>query len=78
MDPDPVDCLSRPHCAVGADRVVFLSPPAPLTLRLARIQSPASCALAPGKRLLVRQYVVPAGFVCVAALQGGQPSPTVD
>ena len=54
------------------------TPPTPLTLCLARIQSPAQCALALGKRLSVRRYVVSTGFVCASTLQGGQPSPTVD
>ena len=31
-------CLSRPHCAMGADGVVLLAPPTPLTLCLARIK----------------------------------------
>ena len=45
--------LSCPHCATGADRVVLLTPPTPLTLHLARVQSPAPCALALGKHLSV-------------------------
>ena len=32
--------MSHAHCAPGADRVVLLALPTPLTLRLARIQSP--------------------------------------
>ena len=66
--------LSHPHCAVGADGVVLLAPPTPLTLRLARIQSLTPCALVLGKCLSVRRYVVPAGFVCAATLQGGLTS----
>ena len=46
-------CLSLPHCTVGAGGAVLLSPPTPLTLRLARFQSPAPCAVALGKRLSV-------------------------
>ena len=46
--------LSRPHCAAGGDWVVLLTLPTPLTLCLARIQSPAPCALALGKHLSVR------------------------
>ena len=70
--------LSRPHCAMGADGVVPLSPLTPLTLPLARIQSPTLCALELGKCLSVQQSVVPAGFVCTAALQRGQLSFTAD
>ena len=32
--------LSLPHCVMGADWVVLLAPPTPLTLRLAKIHSP--------------------------------------
>ena len=54
--------LSLPHCAAGADRAVLLTPPTPLTLCLPRIQSPAWCTLALGKRLSVLPYVVTAGL----------------
>ena len=44
--------------------------PTPLTLRLARIPSPAWCTLALGTCLSVPQYVVPTGFVCATATSG--------
>ena len=69
--------LSRPHCAPGADGVVLLTLPTPLTPRLARIQSPAVCTLAPGKHLSVRG-VCGSVWLCDAALPGGPPSPTAD
>ena len=57
--------LSRSHCAPGADAVVLPSLPTPLTLRLARIQGPALCALALGKHLSGRDmWSQLAGFVC--------------
>ena len=45
---------SCPHCAMGTDGAFPLSPPTPLTLHLARIQSLALWALALGKHLSVR------------------------
>ena len=54
--------LSCPYYAAGTDRVVLLSLPTPLTLCLPRIQSPAWCTLALGKRLSVLPYVVTAGL----------------
>ena len=57
--------LSCPYYAAGTDRVVLLSLPTPLTLRLARIQGPALCALALGKHLSGRDmWSQLAGFVC--------------
>ena len=77
--PRPAGLLSsRPHCAAGADRGVLLAPPTFLAWRLARIQSPALCALALGKHLSVAQFVVLAGFLSAATFQGGPPLPDAD
>ena len=46
--------LCHSLCAVGADGMVLLTLPTPLTLCLARIQSPTLYTLALGKRLLVQ------------------------
>ena len=54
-----------------AYRAVLLALLTPLTLHLSRIQSPAPCALALGKRLSVQRYVFPAGFVCAPPTSGG-------
>ena len=63
--------LSRPHCAVGTDRAVLLALPTPLTLRLARIQSPTPCALTLGKRLSVQPICGP-GWLCLCSHTSGR------
>ena len=60
-------------CRGCIDGVVLLTLPTPLTLHLARIQSPTPCALAPGKHLSVWPICSPC-WLCATALQGGLPS----
>ena len=63
-------CLSRPHCAVGAD-VVVLAPPTPLTLCLARIQCPTHSMHSGTREVPLSVAICGPGWLCLCHCTSG-------